>query len=325
MSRILSQEEIDALLHSATDGSRAFPDAASKSNVTRYNFRRPDRVSKEQMHSLQFLHERFARNVATSLSAYLRTITELSVVSVEQFSYSEFLTALADPTAFYALAIPPSDELGALEINPAIAFAMVDRMLGGAGQSQTLSRAMTEIEQNVIDSVVKIMLESLGETWRPIAKLSFNVRGRETRPQMLQVAAPNDIVVMVVFDMRIGEARGMMNLCMPASIVEASGAQVAQASNRHRREPSETERTWLRENLSRVPMGVTALIESRLSTRDLLALAPGDVVSLGVPAHQAIDLQVEGTLKFQGRLTVESGRLGVRVENTCQSNVRRAS
>jgi flagellar motor switch protein FliM len=172
---------------------------------------------------------------------------------------------------------------------------------------------------------VKILLESLGETWRPIAKLTFSIRARETRPQMLQVAAPNDIVVMVVFDMRIGEARGMMNLCMPASIVEASGAQVTQASHRHRREPSETDRAWLRENLSRVPMNVTALLESRLATRDLLALAPGDVVSLGVPSHQAIDIRVGGSLKFQGRLTVDGGRLGVRVENICDANGRRAT
>ena len=99
-------------------------------------------MSKEQIHSLHFLHDRFARNVATSLSAYLRTITELAVVSVEQFSYSEFLMSLTDPTAFYALAIPPFDELGALEINPAVAFAMVDRMLGGrAGRCRSTARS----------------------------------------------------------------------------------------------------------------------------------------------------------------------------------------
>jgi flagellar motor switch protein FliM len=126
MSQILSQDEIDALTQSAArSGEPAGP--GEESNVVRYNFRRPDRVSKEQIHSLQFLHERFARNVATSLSAYLRVMTEISVVSVEQFSYSEFLLSLTDPTAFYALGIPPFEESAALEINRSAASARVRR------------------------------------------------------------------------------------------------------------------------------------------------------------------------------------------------------
>ena len=184
---------------------------------------------------------------------------------------------------------------------------------------------MTEIEQNVVDSVVKILIEALSETWRPIANLTFNIRARETRPQMLQVAAPNEMVVIVVFDVKVGEARGMMNLCIPANIVEGSGAQVADAWHRPRREPTDAERAWLRENLSRIPMDVIAVIESRLATRELLALAPGDVISVGVSAHQPIDLRVDGTVKFQGRLTVDEGRLGIRVEKACEPSGRRLS
>src|SRR5258706_2737911 len=167
MSKILSQEEIDALLNSSAETTQRARDKREKKHeppaptAIRYNFRRPDRVSKEQIHSLHFLHERFARNVATSLSAYLRAITEVSVVSVEQFSYSEFLMSLTDPTAFYALAIPPFDELAALEINPTIAFAMIDRMLGGVGQTAVLNRGLTDIEQHIVDAVVKILLDSL--------------------------------------------------------------------------------------------------------------------------------------------------------------------
>ena len=289
--------------------------------VIRYNFRRPDRVSKEQIHSLHFLHDRFARNVATSMSAYLRSITELSVVSVEQFSYSEFLMSLADPTAFYALAIPPFDELGALEINPTVAYAMIDRMLGGVGTIATPNRALTEIEQNVVDSVVKLMLDALTETWRPIVDLAFGIRGRETRPQMLQVAAPNETVLMVTFDMKVGEARGMANLCLPVSIVETTGSHFAQAWHRVRREPTPTERGWVQENLARVPISMDAMLRSHLSARELLALAPGDVVSLGVAAHKPIDVLVGNTVKFKGRLAVDQGRVGVRIEQRCQGAV----
>jgi flagellar motor switch protein FliM len=322
MSKILSQEEIDALLTSTAETA---PTARAKRDkreelrpgAIRYNFRRPDRVSKEQIHSLHFLHERFARNVATSLSAYLRVITEVSVVSVEQFSYSEFLMSLTDPTAFYALAIPPFDELAALEINPSIAFAMIDRMLGGVGQTAILDRGLTDIEQHIVDAVVKILLDSLTEAWRPVVELAFGIRGRETRPQMLQVAAPNETVVMIVFDVRIGETRGMINLCIPASIVETAGAHFVQAWHRQRRAPTETERTWLWENLARVPMRTTAMLNVKLTARELLALAPGDVVSLGVPIYKPIELRVGGTLKFKGRLAVESGRIGFRIGHRC--------
>jgi flagellar motor switch protein FliM len=321
MGRILSQNEIDALLHSGGDDPKESPYAdPSDRNLVRYNFRRPDRVSKDQIHALSFLHNRFARNVATSLSAYLRTITELSVTAVEQFSYSEFLMSLSDPTAFYALAIPPFDELGALEINPAIAFAMVDRMLGGTGQSAAPERALTEIEQNVVDSLVKILLEALAETWRPLVSLAFGIRGRETRPQMLQVAAPNEIVIMIVFDVRIGEVRGMMNLCIPASVAETMGG--VQAWQPHHRAPTGTERAWLQQNLGSVEVDVSAVLESKVLTADLLALSAGDVISLGVPSDRPIDVRVGGTLKFKGRLGIGGrGRLGVRIDRRCESTM----
>lgn len=319
MGKILSQDEIDALLSAPAETASVEPagQLPEPPAVIRYNFRRPDRVSKEQIYSLHFLHDRFARNVSTSMSAYLRSIIDLSVVSVEQFSYSEFLMSLADPTAFYALAIPPFDELGALEINPTIAYAMIDRMLGGVGKVSTPNRALTEIEQNVIDQMVKLLLDALTETWRPIVDLAFGIRGRETRSQMLQVAAPNETVLMVVFDLRIGETRGMANLCLPVSIVETTGSHFAQAWHRVRREPNAQEREWVQESLSRVPVSLNAVLPSNLTARDLIAMVPGDVVSLGVPTHKPIDLMVGNTLKFKGRMAIESGRMGVRIEQRC--------
>ena len=174
VSKILSQDEIDALLASSTArraACRARRRAARTAQiVAAYNFRRPDRVSKEQLRSLHFLHDRFALNVSTSLSAFLRSMTEVSIVSVEQFAYSEFLMSLPDPTAFYAVEPEPLDGVGALELNPSVAFTMVDRLLGGTGETPGPNRALTEIEQNVIDSVVKLLLDTLTETWRAVTE-----------------------------------------------------------------------------------------------------------------------------------------------------------
>src|SRR5688572_1329039 len=127
MSQILSQEEINVLLASAAPGrtSESASRAESSAAVMTYNFRKPDRISKEQLRSLHFLHDRFALNVSTSLSAFLRAMTEITIVSVEQFAYAEFLMSLPDPTAFYAISLAPLDGLAALELNPAVAFTMV--------------------------------------------------------------------------------------------------------------------------------------------------------------------------------------------------------
>jgi flagellar motor switch protein FliM len=319
MSKILSQDEIDALLASAAGGRTAMapePPAASGSSagVVVYNFRRPDRVSKEQLRSLHFLHDRFALNVSTSLSAFLRAMTEVSIVSVEQFAYSEFLMSLPDPTAFYAVGMHPLDGIGALELNPAVAFMMIDRLLGGTGTTPPPNRALTEIEQNVVDSVIKLLLENLSETWKPITEVQFRIHGRETRPQMLQVTGPNEVVILLVFDIRIGDTRGMLNLCIPASAIEAVGENFAQGWHRTRRQPTVEEETWLHANLARVPLPVTALIETTLSARELLALRKGDVIVLGHPAADPIGINVGTVPRFEGYLTREDHNVAIAVQ-----------
>lgn len=322
MSKILSQEEIDALLTSAVEIEKTAKATAEptqkprESSVVVYNFRRPDRVSKDQIRSLHFLHDRFARNVGTSLSAYLRSVTDVSIASVEQFTYSEFLMSLPDPTAFYAVGVTPLDGLCALELNPNVAFTMIDRMLGGSGRGLTLTRALTEIEQNVIDAVVKLICENLTETWRQIVDVQFKVNARETRPQMLQVSAPNEVVVMMGFDIRIGEARGMLNFCVPAAVIEATGASFTQTWHRTHREPTPADRLNLRRNLAKVRLRVAASLDTSFPARDLLQIQPGDVITLGHQVRQPLEIRVQNISKFTGRLMVQHGRTGVRVENS---------
>lgn len=316
-TKILTQAEIDALLSTPADGGRAR--RAGADDVVRYNFRRPDRVSKEQVHALQFLHERCARNLSTSLSAYMRTTITLTVSSVEQFSYAEFLGSLTDPTAYYSIGINPLDELGAVEINPSIAFAMLDRMLGGTGESAPANRPFSEIEQNVIDAVVKMMLTGLADTWKAVTNLSFAIRARETRPQMLQVAAPNEIIVAVVFEVKVGDVRGLINLCMPTNVAEIAGTHFSTTWQRQRRELTDRERAWLHENFGRVPLPVIPQIRTGLNAGSVLGLNLGEVIGLPLPADQPLDVYVGGIRKFTGRLATERGRLMVLVENRCLS------
>ena len=282
--------------------------------ASRYNFRRPDRVSKEQIRSLHFMHDRFARNIAQSLSAYLRAVTDVSIVSVEQFNYSEFLMSLPDPTAFYAVSLQPFDGMAALELSPSVAFTMIDRMLGGNGSTIAPNRGLTEIEQNVIDAVVRLLLENITELWKPVGGLQFAIHARETRPQMLQISAPNEIFILLVFDVRVGDARGMLNLALPATVIEALGSSFSQGWARHRKEQSDLDRARLTQNIGRIPMPVTGLIESSFLAGDLLQLQPGDVIGLGREASEPIDVKVNGSSKFAGRLARLPHSSGVIIE-----------
>jgi flagellar motor switch protein FliM len=323
MSKILSQEEVDALLSTPSVGETAVQvsDPAAPGVIT-YNFRRPDRVSKEQMRSLHFLHDRFARNVATSLGAYLRAVTELTIVSVEQFSYSEFLMSLSDPTAYYAISMLPLDGLAALELNPTLAFTIVDRMLGGSGSGVQPQRALTEIEQNVIDAVVKLILESLTESWHAVFDLEFTIQSRETRPQMLQVVGPNEVVILLAFDLRVGDVRGMLNLCIPASVIETTGNAFVKDWHRTKREATPTERSWLYDSLNRMPLTVTASLETRLRARELVRLKPGDVISLGLPIQTPVTVRIANRAKFLGRLAAPDVNVEVLLESSTDTDQR---
>lgn len=313
MSKILSQEEIDALLRSAQAIERATTgtDRPAIDGVVPYDFRRPERVSKDQVRSLHFLHDRFARNVSTSLSAYLRTVTDVGLSSVEQSTYGEFLRVLPDPTAFYALSVTPLGLVAALELNPAVAFSMIDRMLGGAGRHVTLARALTEIEQNVIDAVVRLAVDTLNEAWHSMVDVRFAVSGRETRPQMLQVVAPNEVVIHLSFDIKVGETRGMLNLAIPASALETVGAGLVKDWERGPREPAFFDRRGLFANLGRASLKVTASVDTSMSAREVLAIRPGDVLTLGRNVRDSVDVQVRGTTKFCGRLVAHGGTAGV--------------
>jgi flagellar motor switch protein FliM len=317
MSQILTPQEIDALLDA---GPRLVPGAgapatqAAARSAVAYNFLRPDRISKEQIRSLHFLHDRFARNVSMSLSAYLRTLTDVSIVSVEQFAYSEFLMSLPDPTAFYAVSMPPYDVLAALEVNPAVAFAIVDRLLGGTGEPGEIKRSLSEIEQNMIDLVVKLLLENLTETWRSIVDVEFHIQSRETRPQMLKVAAPNEVVILCGFEMKVAGATGRINLCVPASIVELAGDRFTQRWDHKHRGPTAADRLNLHRNLEQVRLRFSAMLATRMTARELAALVPGDVVALDTPAGAPVRILVERAPKFTGRLVRRGARSAVAIQ-----------
>src|SRR5262249_29061747 len=179
-----------------------------------------DRISKNQIRSLHFIHDRFARNVSSSMSALLRTIVEVSLEDIVQTSYAEFLDTISDPTCYSAISLQPLDGLAGLEMAPNLVFSMIDRLLGGAGRPMANARPMTEIEQKIIQRVLKVLVDKLLENSRHVYAIACGVIATETNPHMMQVTGPNEIVVHFQFQVRLGETLGKMHLAIPTLVLD---------------------------------------------------------------------------------------------------------
>jgi flagellar motor switch protein FliM len=212
MADVLDQNEVDALLAAVETGevreertttqifsrTRRDPDATE---VKPYDFKRPERVSKDQMRALQTLHESFARNFGASLSGFLRTIVEVKVATCEQMTYSEFTSGLPNPTSFNLVDADGLEGQMCLEISPLIIYPIIDRLLGGTTQDLFIpQRPMTLIETRLISNVTRRGLLALSEAWAGIKQLEFKIGATESNPQLVQIVPPNEVVVVIGFD-----------------------------------------------------------------------------------------------------------------------------
>ena len=224
MADILSQEEIDALLEAVDDDDAGnddllVPETSSKpteqKNVTLYDFKRPNRVSKEQLRAFRSIHDKMVRTLSAQISSVMRSIVEIQLHSVDQMTYGEFLMSLPSPTSFNVFSMKPLEGSGVLEINPSIAFPMVDRLLGGKGEAYDSNRDFTDIELNLLDTILRVIMQNLKDAWGPVSEMYPVVEARESSPNVIQIVAQNEIIVMVVMEIIVGHTSGMMNICYP--------------------------------------------------------------------------------------------------------------
>ncbi len=228
---VLSQEEVESLL-SAMDPASAVatrPAATrqvsspprSREKVSPYDFKRPERVGKEQMRALQSLHEGFGRNFGAALSALLRTIVDVKLTSVDQLTYSEFVFSLENPTCFNLLRAEPFEGNLILDINPSVLYPIIDRLLGGGKQAgPPARRPLTEIELRLVARITALVMIELRKAWENVLNLELSVERVESNPQLVQIVPPNEVVILISFELTIGEVRGMMNLCIPFNAIE---------------------------------------------------------------------------------------------------------
>ena len=241
---VLSQAEVESLLSAmATTGESAAssakpsapppaPAAPSgggapkpREKITPYDFKRPERVGKEQMRALQTLHEGFSRNFAAGLSAMLRSMIEVKLTSVDQLTYSEFVFSLENPTCFNLLSAEPLEGNLILDINPSILYPILDRLLGGGREASPLARRpLTQIERLLVKRITDLFLAELALAWKNVLELQLEVVRVESNPQLVQIVPPNEVVVLISFEVALGEIRGMLNLCIPYRTTPLNGS-----------------------------------------------------------------------------------------------------
>jgi flagellar motor switch protein FliM len=329
MSDMLDQSEVDALLSSI--GTEAQGDASGEQQtkiftrkarteppeIKSYDFKRPERVSKDQMRALQTLHEGFARNFGASLSGFLRTIVEVKVEWCEQMTYSEFTSGLSNPTSFNLIEATGLEGQMCLEISPLIIYPIIDRLLGGNSTELFIpQRPLTLIETRLIGNITTRGLAALAEAWASLKKLTFSITASESNPQLVQIVPPNEVVIVIGFELKLSNRAGTMNLCIPYNVIEpvmehlSSQSWSSNAKNQRTKEVKDN----LKTSLAAAPLDVRGVLaRTTITLQDLMHLAPGDLITTERDATSPVTVTVEGERKFLAHIGQFKGQRALKI------------
>ncbi len=321
MNEVLSQDEIDQLLQAISSGEQEADDFRPVSDTRRikiYDFRRPDKFSKEQIRTVSNMHETFARLTTTSLSAQLRTLVHCHVASVDQLTYEEFIRSIPSPTTLAVINMDPLKGNAVLEIAPEITFIIIDRLFGGSGTAgQKVQRDLTDIEQSVMEGIIVRILANMREAWTQVIDLRPRLQQIETNPQFAQIVPPSEMVILVTLEIKIGDEAGMMNICIPYIAIEPIVSKLSSQFwfSSVRRSSSTQYLGTLKEKLSDVEMELVAEIGSiNIPIRDVLNLKVGDVVRLNsIRVGEPLTLSVGNKKKFHCQPGVVGKKMAVQI------------
>ena len=321
MAEILSQDEIDALLEVVEDEDinpeelEKGSDILEQRQITLYDFKRPNRVSKEQLRSIRAIHDKMARNLASNISSLMRSIVEIQLHSVDQMTYGEFLMSLPSPTSFNVFSLKPLDGKGVIEINPSIVFPMLDRLLGGPGVPFDTNREFTDIELNLLDQILRVITQNMKEIWAPIMDLYPVIEAKESSPNVVQIVAQNEIVIMVVMEIVIGQTSGMMNICYPVISIESLLPRLA---SRDLMLSETSGRKSRNKELRALIRGARIKLEAvlgyaKLNMKEILDLEVGDIIKLDRAADDSVMVKVDGREKFIAEFGVKRYRRCIKI------------
>ncbi len=288
-----------------------------------YDFRRPDRVSKDQMRTIQNLHEGYARILSTTLTNYLRTFVEIEVVSVDQLTYSEFIMSISNPSCIHLFKMEPIEVTAIFEMNPSLVFFIIDRLFGGLGRSNEQNRELTSIEQNVIRSIVSRGLDDLSSVWEHMGAFSPKITDYETNPMFVQIAPPGETVILITFEVHMLKSSGLMSICFPHQIIEQVFSRMGSQNwlSMQKQTNPETRELMVQE-IQELPVPLSVLVgQTSISVRDLLQLQQGDILCLDKHTESDLVVQVGGISKMGGKSGIVGRKKAVRITEVWEESL----
>ena len=319
MPDVLTQTEIDDLLKALSTGEldvKEVVQGTSERKVRLYDFKRPNKFAKDQLRTLEMIHENYARLVSTFLAGYLRSFVTVELITVEQLTYYEFTNSLSNPTILTLCDASPLSGSIILEVSPSLTYSIIDRVLGGNGGNDIKLRNFTEIEESIMRSLLNKMVNLLVEPWQNVIEISPRVTKLETNSQFIQIMSPNEIIALITMRVKIGEAEGMINLAIPHLSVEPIINKIST-------------RFWFTSTGNNRQEGDAALLERRIENASVLLkvvlgecsitvdefcnLQSGDVLCLGRTCEEPLDMYVDNKPVFRVKPGLKKNRIAVKV------------
>jgi flagellar motor switch protein FliM len=317
---VLSQAEIDALLNGVMSGEVDAEEAKKEADTRKvkvYDFKRPDKFSKDQIRTLYMLHESFARLLNTYLSTHLRTLVNVDVASVEQLTYQEFVQSVANPSFISVLGVPPLKGNIILEFDTAIAFAYIDRVFGGDGNTQMKTRVLTEIEDAVMRRFVTSAMNHFKDAWSNVTPMNPFLETTESNPQFMQIVTPSEMVVIITLQLRIGDTEGIMNICIPYLVLEPIMSKLTTTfwvASSISKSDSENQVAIIQSKLEKTRVNfVVEVGEVQISVKEFLMLGFGDVLQLGTKVDEDLPCRVGKNAKFYCRPGTFGKKMAVQI------------
>lgn len=319
VEEVLSQSEIDALLSAITSGemdAEELKQEEQEKKVRVYDFKRALRFSKDQIRGIRRIHENYARLLTTFFSAQLRTYVNISVASVDQIPYEEFIRSIPRITVLNIYSVSPLDGRIIMEVNPNIAYSLLDRLLGGKGNNISEMESLTEIETILLSQLFEKSIDTLQEAWSSIVDLKPVLEDFEVNPQFLQMVSPNETVVVVSLNTKVGETSGMMNICLPHIVLEPIISKLSShywmQTPTKSRDPEAYEK--ITHNIQEATIDVKAMLgETTINIEEFLQLAKDDVIVLDQSIDEPLLLKVNDDPKFYVQPGKVKNKLSVQV------------
>ncbi len=323
MPDVLSQNEIDELLAALSTGEvdvSEIEEEKKERKVRKYDFSRPDKFAKDQLRTLEIIHENFSRLLNNFLSGYLRTYIEVDVISVQSLIYTEFSNSISNPAILGIVDFSPFNGQVIIDISSDIANAMIERVLGGTGKSALNSkenRTLTEIEMTLLRNILIKFINLLKEPWGNIVELRPKLENIETNAQFAQIVSPAESVALITFNLHIGENEGMVNICIPHFVIEPILPSLSSRlwfATSNKREMTEEERGAMELGISQSKINMTAVVGgSNITVSELMNLQKGDIILLNKKIEDPIEIYVENQVKFRAKPGVKKKNVAIMI------------